>query len=106
MAPLKILPVADHRCRASTYAIVSMVGQAFSIVATEIYSDPPRYYSGNGFALGSAVIGFCTCLLLMIKLQRANRQKRAAADSDTSNSLRLLSVEELGNEHPDFYYYT
>lgn len=85
--------------------MVSMVAQCFSIAATQIYSDPPTYHRGNGFALGSAIIGFFTCIVLVIRLKHVNRKKKEAADSDTANRLRALSVEELGNEHPDFYHF-
>ena len=82
-----------------------MIAQAFSIAATQIYSDPPTYYRGNGFALGSAVIGLSTCIVIVFRLKRANRKKREAADSDAAQQLRLLSIEELGNEHPDFFHF-
>ena len=85
--------------------MVSMVAQCFSIAATQIYSDPPTYYRGNGFALGSAMVGFCTCVVLVLRLQHLNRQKKGAAESDANNRLRSLSVEQLGNDHPDFYYF-
>ncbi|KAK4501512.1 hypothetical protein PRZ48_007321 [Zasmidium cellare] len=91
--------------RAGTYAIVCMIAQCFSIAGTEIYSDPPFYCRGNGFALGSAVVGLSACVVLVFRLKRANRKKREAADSDVARQMRLCSIEELGNDHPDFYHF-
>ncbi|KAF2171485.1 hypothetical protein M409DRAFT_18602 [Zasmidium cellare ATCC 36951] len=91
--------------RAGTYAVVAMIGQCFALMATELYSDPPRYYRGNGIALRSAVVGFCTSAVLVVKLKHANEQKTRVASLELARRQRLLSIEELGNEHPDFYYF-
>jgi hypothetical protein len=88
------------------YAIASMIGQCFSIAATQLYSDPPRYFRGNGFAVGSTVFAACFILGLHYRLELKNRRKRDAVDSDAAREARLLGVEECGNKHPDFLFYT
>jgi hypothetical protein len=83
-----------------------MVAQVFSIVGTQVYSDPPHYYRGNGFALGATVLAGICVLLLYIDLKSQNSKKRRDTDSAAARALRPLGVEEVGNNHPDFYYLT
>ena len=83
-----------------------MLSNVFSIVGTEVYSDPPHYYRGNGFALGASVISVLAVLLLYFDFRRENQKKRRDAHGDAAVQLRHKGVEELGNKHPDFYYLT
>lgn len=81
------------------------VGQSMALAGTEVYSDAPHYYRGSGFALGAMAIGLLTTVLLMIILARKNATKIAAKDSDEAIARRGLSLEEIWDDHPDFYYY-
>jgi hypothetical protein len=82
-----------------------VVGQSMALAGTEVYSDPPHYYRGSGFALGAMVIGLLSTVLLMIFLARKNAAKVAAQDSDEAIARRGLGLEEIWDDHPDFYYY-
>lgn len=83
-----------------------MIAQVFSIVGTEVYSDPPHYYRGNGFALGASVVGGIATLLLYFDFRRQNEKKRAEIDTETARRLRPMGLEEIGNRHPDFTFLT
>lgn len=82
------------------------IAQCLSIAGTQVYSDPPHYYRGNGFALGSSVIGGIAVILLFFDLKNENAKKRRDSDSEYAQSQRPLGIEDIGNKHPDFYYFT
>jgi hypothetical protein len=81
-----------------------MFGQAFAIVGTQVYSDPPYYHRGNGFALGAAVLGICASLGLCLLLHKLNTQKRQNPDLATAARQRTLGLEDICDGHPDFFY--
>lgn len=82
-----------------------MFGQCFAILGAEIYSDPPHYYRGNGFALGAMVLGIITTLLFRFYLRRRNLRKARDQHTEAAQRMRVLGVEEVGDDHPDFFYY-
>ncbi|OQU99153.1 hypothetical protein CLAIMM_04827 [Cladophialophora immunda] len=92
--------------RAAALGVLGTVGQCFSIIGTQVYSDPPRYYRGNGFAFGASVVGGIATIALFFDLRNENAKKRRDADTDFARSQRSLGIEDIGNQHPDFYYFT
>lgn len=80
-------------------------GQSMALAGSEVYSDAPYYYRGNGFALGAMVIGLINAVVLMAFLTRKNAAKRAAQNSDEAIARRQFSLEEIWDDHPDFFYY-
>ncbi|KAL1962679.1 hypothetical protein VTN77DRAFT_9313 [Rasamsonia byssochlamydoides] len=91
--------------RAGCLAALNMFGQCFSIIGVEVYSDPPHYYRGNGFALGAMVVGIITTLLFQLYLHRRNLQKARNQHTEAAQRMRVLGVAEVGDDHPDFFYY-
>lgn len=92
--------------RAAALGTMGMIGQIFSIVGTQVYSDPPYYYRGNGFALGFMVVGGLAVVVLFFDLQNENAKKRRDTHTDTARELRPCGIEDIGCRHPDFYYLT
>lgn len=82
-----------------------MIGQVFSIASAENYSDPPKYYRGNGVTLGMMVIGLVLTGIFMWYLARRNRMKRQAQGTEAAAAARRLGIEEIQDDHPDFMYY-
>jgi hypothetical protein len=66
--------------RATTLAMILMLGQCMSASA-QVYADAPLYNRGNGFSLGSMIMGFVITAIFMIYLGRLNRNKIARQDS-------------------------
>jgi hypothetical protein len=91
--------------RAGILAMMNIFGQCFSIAGAEVYSDPPRYYRGNGFSLGAVAIGAMMAGALMFYLSKQNVRKLRNQNTDEARSLRLSSIEEIGDAHPDFMFY-
>ncbi|KIY01719.1 uncharacterized protein Z520_01857 [Fonsecaea multimorphosa CBS 102226] len=92
--------------RAAALGALGAIGQCFSIVGTQVYSDPPHYYRGNGFGLGASVIGGIATIVLYFDLRNENAKKRRDAETDFARSQRSLGIEDIGNRHPDFFYFT
>ncbi len=80
-------------------------GQCMALAGTQIYSDPPHYCRGNGFALGAMIVGIVSVIMLMVYLSKKNATKRAVQFSEEANAHRALSLEEISDDHPDFFYY-
>jgi hypothetical protein len=85
--------------------MIIMIGQALGIASAKIYSDAPRYYRGNGFALGGMVVGIISTGGLMILLTKKNVAKLANIGSEEAIARRVLTIEEIQDDHPDFFYY-
>lgn len=82
--------------------------QSCSIIASQIYRTPPRYFLGHGVALGIYSLASLSTVILMVILTRANeaKAKRAAEyaargeiDPDMDED-----YERLCDFHPGFIY--
>jgi hypothetical protein len=85
--------------------MILMLSQCMSIASAEVYSDAPLYNRGNGFSLGSMVVGFITTAIFMVYLGRLNRNKLARQGSQEAALTRGKTIEEIQDAHPDFFYY-
>ena len=90
--------------RAGTFALMQTVGQSLAIGGTEIYSDPPHYYRGNGFALGACVVGIIATIGLLFHLRAKNTYKLQNQNTEDAARARALGIEEVWDDHPDFFY--
>jgi hypothetical protein len=91
--------------RGGVLATINVFGQCFSIAAAEIYSDAPHYYRGNGFVLGTMVVGAMTSLILRWYLMKENERKERNQGSDEAARRRVMDIDHIGDAHPDFVYY-
>jgi hypothetical protein len=82
-----------------------MVGQSMEIASAKIYSDAPLYYRGNGFSLGGMVVGIIVTGALMVFLTTRNAMKLANQHLEEAITKRVLNIEEIQDDHPDFFYY-
>ena len=79
-------------------------GQSCAVAGTEAYSDGPRYRRGNGFAFGAVTVGIIVSGLLQLWLARQNSRKRREQYTEKAATLRPLGIEEIWDDHPDFFY--
>ncbi|ETN39953.1 uncharacterized protein HMPREF1541_06180 [Cyphellophora europaea CBS 101466] len=84
--------------------------QTYSIIATQVYRSPPRFFLGHGIALGLYVLGITSAMTLWYLVSRQNRMREARrlefeqkgeVDPDMEKSF-----EELGDFHPGWRYTT
>lgn len=85
--------------------MINIFGQCLAIAGSEAFDGPPHYYGGEGFALGMMALGFCTTGTYYIYLRRQNAIKIRNQGSEEAARVRQLNVEEIGEHHPDFFYF-
>jgi hypothetical protein len=90
---------------ATTLALLVMIGQAMSNASAQVYSDAPYYTRGNSFSLAFMILGFILTAAFTWYLARMNAKKLAVQGSDEANDKRGMNIEEIQDEHPDFFYY-
>lgn len=82
-----------------------MTGQAMSIASAQVYTDAPHYTRGNSFSLAFTALGLILMAVFMWYLARINAEKLANQGSEEVNAKRGMDIEEIQDEHPDFFYY-
>ncbi|KAL7896831.1 MFS general substrate transporter [Trichoderma sp. SZMC 28014] len=94
--------------RAITWAVTQVVGQCFSIVASHIYTDPPRYLKGHSICLAFQVVALLSTCVLWFWMRRLNKKKDEEAEhhrtAGTIDPRACLSLEEAYDYHPNFRY--
>lgn len=86
-------------------AAINIFGQCFSILGAAIYHDPPHYYKGNGVSLGAMVLGIIVSMTCRLYLHRKNMQKQRDQFTEEAQRTRSLGIEQVAEQHPDFFYY-
>ncbi|KAJ9610477.1 hypothetical protein H2200_005254 [Cladophialophora chaetospira] len=94
--------------RCTAFAVSQVFTQSYSIISTQIYDNPPRYFKGHGILLGFNVLGAisaATCYFLMKreneKRDQVARDLVARGEQDPDND---KTFEELCDYHPQFRY--
>ncbi|OQU98531.1 hypothetical protein CLAIMM_04304 [Cladophialophora immunda] len=82
--------------------------QGYSIIATQVYTTPPRFYKGHGVGLALCVISLtsiATCYFIMKKAneQRDKRAQEFAARGEV-DPLMEMDFEDLCDFHPAWRY--
>lgn len=94
--------------RAMTWGTAEVVGQCFAILASHIYTDPPRYIKGHAICLSFQALGFLSALAMWIYMRYLNDKKQREAaehqETGTVHPLSHQSLEEVYDQHPDFRY--
>ncbi len=90
--------------RASAAALINVFSQAVAIAGNLSYNDPPMYRTGLGASLGMIAMSGAVAALLDWYLRRLNAIKRRDQHTPEAEALRQLSIDEIGNRHPDFFY--
>lgn len=103
------LPIhAGFTKRATVVWITQVFIQALSIVASQVYRSPPRFFLGHGFSLGTYVVSIgCTYLLRCILVRENAKKEQRRNEYDARGELdpdAAKSFEELGDFHPRYIY--
>ncbi|CAI4214547.1 unnamed protein product [Parascedosporium putredinis] len=70
---------AGYTKRATATWISQITIQTFSIMASQIYDKPPRFFTGHGTLLGLFVLTFVFILVIVLLMKLDNRKKEEAA---------------------------
>ena len=86
----------------STAAIINIIAQVLAISGNQAYQDPPYYYKGIGASLGMICFTSIVAAVLVLYLKWRNAKKDIESNSEEARQLRELTVDVIGNKHPDF----
>jgi hypothetical protein len=82
--------------------------QCESIIATQVYDSPPRFFKGHGVALGFYVLAAGSTVALWFLLTRANKtrdQRKMELEARGEVDEKMAeSFEDLGDFHPAYRY--
>ena len=99
---------AGYTKRATASWMAQIVIQTFSIMCTQIYKKPPRYFSGHGTLLGLFVLTFFLILSTWGLMKHSNKKKDEAAkrwdEQGETNPEEAKTLEELCDGHPNYRY--
>lgn len=99
---------AGYTKRATAVWIAQIVIQSMSIMATQIYDGPPRFFKGHGTVLGLFVLCFGEIALMTWLMKRSNAKKEALAAEwaarGQSNPDESKTLEEMCDAHPNYRY--
>ncbi len=94
--------------RATAMWFIQIFIQSYSIIASQVYRTPPRFFMGHGIALGLYVLAIISTVLLIIILKRANKAKaQRAADFAARGEVDPDMNEDyvrLCDYHPGYVY--
>jgi sugar phosphate permease len=96
--------VIGYTQRATAIAVINMVSQTMAIAANASFTDPPYYLKGTSANIGVLAAGVLIVLFNIFWMRRLNRTKVQNANTEKSEELRALSYDDIGCDHPDFYY--
>ena len=99
---------AGYTKRATAWAVAQIFIQCYSIISTQVYTDPPRFFKGHGTLLGLNALGVVGTLIVMRLMSQENK-RRAAVEAEfaargTVNPESEKDYEELCDYHPSFRY--
>lgn len=90
--------------RAAAAAGINMVGQVIGIVVNLLFNTPPYYITGIAVVLGLLALSALSSMTAIIWLHVQNKKKKEAQQTEGIENMREMSIEDIGNDHPDFFY--
>jgi hypothetical protein len=82
--------------------------QGYSMVATQVYDTPPRFYKGHGVGLALCALAIISLVLLWLIMAKANRDReRRAREFEARGEIdpqMEQSFEDLCDFHPAWRY--
>lgn len=94
--------------RAIAGGMAQVFVQSYSIIGTQIYDQPPRFFKGHGILLGFYMISLAGTTILYFWLKRENARKEDEAEMRrTGQAPELVNIgdfEDLCDYHPDWRY--
>lgn len=90
--------------RGSALAIINIVAHLISLGGQQAFVDPPLYHQGETVALAVVLVTAGLTCVLMLYFRMMNAKKRREQHSEKAEELRALSIDQIGNKHPDFFF--
>ena len=98
--------------RCTAFGVSQVFVQCYSIIGTQVYNTPPRFYKGHGVLLGIYAVTILAVLGLWWWCGKCNRERDAWAlqahgtqvDRTTVGEYEAMCFEESYDYHPDWRY--
>ncbi|KAL6796270.1 major facilitator superfamily domain-containing protein [Trichoderma sp. SZMC 28013] len=90
--------------RGSAIAMTNIISQLVALGGQQGFIDPPLYHRGEKVALSVVLVGALLTVITMLYFNWMNAKKRQEQSSEKAAEMRALSVDEIGNKHPDFFF--
>jgi hypothetical protein len=97
-----IMSSAGYTTRATMTATIKMIGQCLSIAGNEAYQDAPFYRKGLAASLGMLGLELIAVLGTSYYLKWRNYKKELEKNSPEADQKRLIDIDIIGADHPDF----
>ena len=99
---------AGYTKRSTAWAVAQVFTQSYSIISTQIYDNPPRYFKGHGVLLGLNVLGALSAALCYFMMKKENKKRDQVAqdlfDRGEQDPDNEKTFEELCDYHPQLRY--
>ena len=100
--------------RSTAFGISQIFVQGYSIIGTQVYDSPPRFYKGHGVLLGLYCLALLSCVILYIWCKKMNRERDDIAitlqneQEKAGTEVEVVQIkpsfEDLCDYHPDWRY--
>jgi MFS family permease len=90
--------------RASAAGLVNVFSQLVAISANFAFSDPPYYRKGLFVSLGMVAMSGLMAGLQWLYLRNRNIMKMKQQHTRDASRYRDMSIDVIGNDHPDFLF--
>lgn len=90
--------------RAMATAVIGMAGQVIGLAGVQAFTTPPYYTKGNIMVLVLVALIPLLASWSVWYINAQNQRKRVAQSLPETDELRQKSFEELGSDHPEFFY--
>ena len=96
----------NYTHRATASAVTNIIAQSLTAGVVTTFNTPPYYLKGLHIVIVFVALMIPTAATGSLYVKWKNAKKRQALLSNTAEvrALREKSFEELGSEHPDFFY--
>jgi hypothetical protein len=107
-ATWNIVNQGGYTKRALASASSQIFIQCYSIISTQIYKQPPRFFLGHSLLLGLVSVGLLAAVANLLIMKKRNRARDAQAaifaQRDEVDPDMAKSYEELCDYHPGYRY--
>lgn len=99
---------AGYTKRCTAWAVAQVFIQCYSILCTQIYNKPPRFFKGHAILLGLNALAAVAALTNYHLMKRENSRRDRLAEEYNARNEPIpgseKSFEELCDYHPNFRY--
>jgi MFS family permease len=99
---------AGYTKRSTAWATTQVFIQCYSIISTQIYDNPPRYFKGHGVLLAFNVLGVVAAVINYFLMKRENAKRNHIAEEYAARGEEHPDLdktfEEVCDYHPSFRY--